>query len=311
MDTLLAFSQFRVKCKESLKFLNETLANDQGQSEIVSTDQDMNASTMQKNEIPMQCLSDAKFSILSDQSQIIDMYDSYAVDDALEHTVSSYFISDIDPSIESNFGIVNETSVSSFRSNNSPENVPKAVVSFVSNAKPKTECPDCGAFVVNCRKHMETHKSGVDRKKPYVCELCQRAYINRPSYIGHINKHKNIRPYACGKCDKTFHGAANLRMHMNSHGTTRKFQCSECTKSFRYCHDLATHRRIHTQHPIYACDQCNYKNVKLQYVKRHALIHNSFYRFTCEHCLKGFNRKEYYRNHIQNNRCQRDEVVPT
>lgn len=244
------------------------------------------------------------------EPQILNIYDSYVVDDALDQTVSSYFISDIDPSIESNFTII-ESTMSSHHSAISA-NVQETITEPIGNSKPKTECPDCGAFVVNYRKHMETHKSNVDRRKPYVCELCQRAYINRPSYIGHLNKHKNIQPYACTKCDKTFHGAANLRMHMNSHETTRKFRCGDCTKTFRYCHDLASHRRIHTQNPIYACEHCNYTHVKLQYLKRHALIHNAVYRFTCEHCAKGFNRKEYYRNHVQNNRCKRDdEVQPT
>lgn len=319
MNKLRAFSKFRSKCNESLNFLHETLSNDKYQSKITSIS-DANASTVQiinciENETLHPCMNDSGNTLTSNEQ--LEICGAYVMDDAIEQTVTSYFISDTDRCIEStNFTVIDST-MSSHHSNvsvnvNQLENASLAVAEPIDKMKRKTVCPDCGAYVINFGKHLETHKSNGDRKKPYTCEWCQRAYINRPSYIGHINKHKNIRPFACNKCDKTFHGAANLRMHMNSHETIRKFQCNECSKTFRYCHDLATHRRIHAQNPIYECEHCNYKNVKLQYLKRHALIHNNVYRFTCNRCMKGFNRKEYYRNHVQNKRCkQDDEVLPS
>lgn len=298
MDSIRAFGSFRMKCKGSHDFLRDYL---------LSIGNSVHQSSLQINcresDTPLLGVPDD-----DEQSEILNLYNSYVVEDASEQTVSTYF----NPGLESNFTKVESTvtSIPSNVSTNLPEETAQAVSQPINNAKTKVECPDCGARIWNFRKHMETHKSDAERKKPYVCELCQRSYINRPSYIGHLNKHKNIRPYACDKCEKTFHGAANLRMHMNSHETTGKFRCNDCSKTFRYCHDLAKHRRIHMQSPVYACEHCDYKHVKLQYLKRHSLIHNSEYRFTCQHCAKGFNRKEYYRNHLQKNRCKR-AVLPT
>lgn len=303
-----------MKCKQSLEFINAALVNDKCQSRISSPDNvNSSAEPNSGNEQPLSCTTEPDNSLVSDERpQIGECYDSFVVDDTLDQTVSSYFISDNDPNIESNFAVWGST-LASRQSNVSAEKIenPSQAVDN-ENVKSKTEFPVCDAVDADVDKHMDTHKDNAEQRKPYVCELCQRSYINRPSYIGHINKHNNIRPYSCSKCDKTFHGAANLRMHMNSHETVRRFRCSDCSKTFRYCHDLATHRRIHTQNPIYACEHCNYTNVKLQYLKRHALIHNSEHRFTCENCAKGFNRKEYYRKHMQTNRCKRDEaLLPT
>lgn len=281
-----------MKCKEALSSLNVTLANDKCHSEIPPAD-NVEQSAVKINlfvePTHFPCITDPENAPPSGE-------------------VSSHFISNINCTrIESTTSSLHSNVTEMFQ-----DNTPLASSGRIGKRKMKTECPECGAFVVNFRRHVETHKSDVDRKKPYICELCQRAYINQASYIGHLNKHKNVRPYACGKCDKTFHGMSNLRMHLISHESTRKFQCSECSKTFRYCHDLATHRRVHAQNPIYACEHCDYTNVKLQNLKRHARIHNSEYRFSCEHCSKGFNRMEYYRTHVQNKRCKRDEkVLPT
>ena len=163
----------------------------------------------------------------------------------------------------------------------------------------KDLCIICGALHShgNMRRHMETHM-GSNRKQPYQCSQCDRKFINRPSFVAHVNKHNNQRPFKCTECEKSFYGANLLRTHMFSHSTENKYACTDCDKVFRYPHYLSQHRRIHRANTVYACDLCDYTNVYLHNYKNHLRKHTGEYRYRCEHCAKGFGRKLSYLRHL-------------
>lgn len=172
----------------------------------------------------------------------------------------------------------------------------------------KDLCIICGSLQShgNLRRHMETHL-GEKRKQPFECPHCDRKFINRPSFVAHVNKHTGVRPFKCKVCDKAFYGANLLRTHMHSHSTENKYACTECNKVFRYPHYLSQHRRIHKANTVYSCDHCDYTNVYLHNYKNHLRKHTGQYRFKCEICSKGFGRKFYYTKHM-NKHTVKDEL---
>lgn len=167
------------------------------------------------------------------------------------------------------------------------------------NDPSKDLCIICGAMQShgNLRRHMETHM-GDKRKQPFACPQCDRKFINRPSFVAHVNKHNGVKPFGCTKCDKKFYGANLLRTHMYSHSTENKYSCQDCDKVFRYPHYLSQHRRIHRANTVYSCEFCEYTNVYLHNYKNHMRKHTGQYRFKCEVCSKGFSRKLLYTKHM-------------
>lgn len=171
-------------------------------------------------------------------------------------------------------------------------------------------CIICGAMQShgNLRRHMETHM-GDKRKQPFSCPHCDRKFINRPSFVAHVNKHSGVKPFACTKCDKKFYGANLLRTHMYSHSTENKYACQDCDKVFRYPHYLSQHRRIHRANTVYSCEYCEYTNVYLHNYKNHMRKHTGQYRFKCELCLKGFSRKLLYTKHMARHTIREQNLV--
>lgn len=159
-------------------------------------------------------------------------------------------------------------------------------------------CPDCGGFFISLKNHLQTHRDKTIRKC-YTCDICNAKFVNKASYVGHVNKHNNLTPFQCPKCDKSFHGKGNLRMHMNSHSTTNRYVCQECNKAFRYSHMLALHRRSHTLERVYFCEHCSYCSVNRENYKNHMVNHTGIYRFNCDKCSKGFKKKLYYLRHMK------------
>lgn len=164
----------------------------------------------------------------------------------------------------------------------------------------KDLCNICGVLHshTNMRRHIEMHL-GPNRKHPYTCPKCDKKFINRLSFVAHVNRHNDVRPYKCYLCEKAFHGANLLRTHMNSHSAENKYACSECDKVFRYPHYLSQHRRIHKANTLYSCNFCDYTNVYLHNYKNHMRKHTGDYKFKCEVCDKGFTKKLSLERHLE------------
>lgn len=164
----------------------------------------------------------------------------------------------------------------------------------------KDLCTICGALHnhTNMRRHIEIHM-GPDRKHPYACTVCDKKFVNRLSFIAHVNRHNDVRPYKCNLCEKSFYGANLLRTHMNSHSTENKYPCSDCDKVFRYPHYLSQHRRIHKANAIYTCNFCDYTNVYLHNYKNHLRKHTGDHKFKCNICEKGFTKRYSLDRHLE------------
>ena len=56
-------------------------------------------------------------------------------------------------------------------------------------------------------------------EKPFVCDICDRAFRQPGNLTRHKLTHTAAKPYACGLCSKAFNRASNLHTHQRTHST--------------------------------------------------------------------------------------------
>lgn len=55
-------------------------------------------------------------------------------------------------------------------------------------------------------------------ERPYVCNLCGRAFTQSNDLALHMRRHTGSRPYACGMCPARFIQSGQLKAHRLSSG---------------------------------------------------------------------------------------------
>ncbi|GBM49013.1 Zinc finger protein 569, partial [Araneus ventricosus] len=55
------------------------------------------------------------------------------------------------------------------------------------------------------------------KEKPYVCEVCNKAFAERGSMVGHLRTHTKEKPYVCEVCGKAFTQLCKLKAHLRTH----------------------------------------------------------------------------------------------
>jgi hypothetical protein len=51
-------------------------------------------------------------------------------------------------------------------------------------------------------------------KPPYVCYLCDKNFLFKEHYEGHMNVHNNIKAFKCPKCSREYAYKTSLRLHL-------------------------------------------------------------------------------------------------
>lgn len=95
------------------------------------------------------------------------------------------------------------------------------------------------------------------------------------------------KPYLCQVCGKAFKTTSNLNQHTVRHQTEKLFACSECPKKFIARNDLVSHYEKHKPKPkIFVCDVCGHGFAKEYRLKKHKIFHTNERRYACEFCDK-------------------------
>ncbi|XP_072117563.1 zinc finger protein 407 [Mobula birostris] len=166
------------------------------------------------------------------------------------------------------------------------------------------KCHICGwAFVM--KKHLSTHllgKHGIGtpKERKFVCEICDRTFIEKWALTNHKKLHMGQKPFKCPwlTCHYSFLTASAMRDHFRTHTGEKSFLCDLCRFAGGTRHALTKHRRQHTGEKPFKCDQCNFASTTQSHLTRHKRVHTGEKPYKCPWCDYRSNCAENIRKHI-------------
>lgn len=140
------------------------------------------------------------------------------------------------------------------------------------------------------RKELRSHLDKHEEKK---CPKCDKTFINRHTYKGHLKicgnlDHKQPR-FFCDICGKGYVLKNGLKTHLKiDHGFGHVLSCSWCNKKFDAVSRLNNHIVKHTKERNYHCEQCGGKFVTRAALIYHSRLHTGERPFPCDLCDESF-----------------------
>lgn len=122
------------------------------------------------------------------------------------------------------------------------------------------------------RKHINTHFPGMMDSKSSYCHICQKDYT-KTGFMNHLRKHTGERPFVCELCQKAFSQSSSLSIHMKFHLNVRKHACTICDKKFVTKSELSRHMTVHTKQKSYYCGVCDKAFTRSDNMKKHEKTH--------------------------------------
>lgn len=125
--------------------------------------------------------------------------------------------------------------------------------------------------------------------KPYVCQLCGKAYSHRSTLQQHRRLHTGERPYRCPFCDKAYTWSSDHRKHIRTHTGEKPYECPDCGRAFVRSSDLRKHQRnMHSNDKPFPCAQCGLTFNRPLSLLRHQRTHLGAKPFRCSSCGREF-----------------------
>lgn len=177
---------------------------------------------------------------------------------------------------------------------------------------PKYTCTLCKKGF-NVYSWFTEHANFHTGEKPFVCELCGKAfpysrYLSAHKTSMHFeDQHGYAKVHECLICKKTYQHRNSLLVHMNTH-TGNVAICDICGKSLSSKEKLKLHYRIHTGYKPFKCQYCEKAFTKKTILVEHERIHTGEKPYQCEHCEKSFSQRTSLVIHVRGHTGERPYV---
>ncbi|XP_005109182.1 putative zinc finger protein 286B [Aplysia californica] len=139
-------------------------------------------------------------------------------------------------------------------------------------------CELCGAILVSKKKydyHKEVRHGPKARDKPFVCEVCGKAYRFRCNLRDHKSKHSSVKPYQCDKCDLSFKKEKTFNLHLKVHAGEAPYKCDTCGECFISKKPYENHVRKHSGEKPFICPTCSSRFRTKPALAAHMKIHDA------------------------------------
>ncbi|XP_014256091.1 zinc finger protein 93-like [Cimex lectularius] len=158
-------------------------------------------------------------------------------------------------------------------------------------------------------KHKSTHKdtdipleyhSEINIPVNYLCEFCNRCFLNHLKFTEHLTIHYGPEPYVCRLCNLKFATLQEVSQHRLTHGSNepfeefdfnRPYECHYCNKCFAIEDALVKHIRMHTGEKPFICDQCGKGFSQSSGLNTHKKVHSDLRPYSCPLCPRTFKIK--------------------
>lgn len=160
-------------------------------------------------------------------------------------------------------------------------------------------CPSVLKNIKSFKEHQRSHK-----EKTHKCKECGKLFRYESVLKEHYLMHTGETPHNCPHCPKKFRTKSNMQRHLITHGVVSKArslyksQCEICGKILRLSSNLNAHRRSHQLERPFPCEQCGKQFKTKAHLGIHMANHLEVEPFECEECGKRFRNKSNYRKHL-------------
>lgn len=171
---------------------------------------------------------------------------------------------------------------------------------FCKKVKKSFQCTSCKLSFIN-EVEKDEHPCTEDPTKPYYCIVqdCQTNSRNVKDLTEHVTRHLGIKPFLCNICGRAFSAKKDMDRHADIHKDSKDYICQICGQSFKSYHTMRRHVFIHKFKDRFKCDQCPYTSAMRNSFNQHLIKHRQR-THKCQICEKNLRSAKSLTKHVQN-----------